>query len=31
MNQGKRYQRIEEARAQVLREAVVLFLSQGYR
>ena len=31
MNQGKRYQRMEETRAQVLREAVVLFLSQGYR
>ena len=31
MNQGKRYQRMEEARAQVLRDAVVLFLSQGYR
>ena len=31
MNRGKRYQRMEEARAQVLREAVVLFLSQGYR
>ena len=31
MKQGKRYQRMEETRAQVLREAVVLFLEQGYR
>ena len=31
MKQGKRYQRTEETRAQVLREAVVLFLEQGYR
>ena len=31
MKQGKRYQRMEETRAQVLRDAVVLFLEQGYR
>ena len=31
MKQGKRYQRMEETRAQVLRESVVLFLEQGYR
>lgn len=31
MKQGKRSQRMEETRAQVLREAVVLFLEQGYR
>lgn len=31
MKQGKRYQRMEETRAQVLRYAVVLFLEQGYR
>ena len=31
MKQGKRYQRMEETRAQVLRGAVVLFLEQGYR
>ena len=31
MKQGKRYQHMEETRAQVLREAVVLFLEQGYR
>lgn len=31
MKQGKRYQRMEETRAQVLRAAVVLFLEQGYR
>ena len=31
MKQGKRYQRMEETRAQVLREAVVLFLKQGYQ
>ena len=31
MKQGKRDQRMEETRAQVLREAVVLFLEQGYR
>ena len=31
MKQGKRYQRTEETRAQVLREAVMLFLEQGYR
>ena len=31
MRQGKRYQRMEETRAQVLRYAVVLFLEQGYR
>ena len=31
MRQGKRYQRMEETRAQVLRYAVALFLEQGYR
>ena len=31
MKQGKRYQRMEQTRAQVLRYAVVLFLKQGYR
>ena len=31
MKQGKRYQRMEETRAQVLRYAVVLFLEQGYQ
>ena len=31
MKQGKRYQRMEETRAQVLRYAVALFLEQGYR
>ena len=31
MRQGKRYQRMEETRAQVLRYAVELFLEQGYR
>ena len=31
MKQGKRYQHMEETRAQVLRDAVVLFLEQGYR
>ena len=31
MKHGKRYQRMEETRAQVLRYAVVLFLEQGYR
>ena len=31
MKQGKRYQRTDETRAQVLREAVVLFLDKGYR
>ena len=31
MKQGKRYQRMEETRAQVLRDAVVLFLERGYR
>lgn len=31
MKQGKRYQRMEETRAQVLQYAVVLFLEQGYR
>ncbi|MGN0779530.1 MAG: TetR/AcrR family transcriptional regulator, partial [Aristaeellaceae bacterium] len=31
MKQGKRYQHMEETRAQVLRDAVVLFLRQGYR
>lgn len=31
MKQRKRYQRMEETRAQVLRDAVVLFLEQGYR
>ena len=31
MKEGKRYQRMEETRAQVLRYAVVLFLEQGYR
>ena len=31
MKQGKRSQRMEETRAQVLRGAVVLFLEQGYR
>ena len=31
MKQGKRYQRMEQTRAQVLRYAVVLFLEQGYR
>ncbi|MGN0355799.1 MAG: TetR/AcrR family transcriptional regulator [Muricoprocola sp.] len=30
MKQGKRYQRMEETRAQVLQCAVVLFLEQGY-
>lgn len=31
MKQGKRYQRMEETRALVLRHAVALFLEQGYR
>ena len=31
MKEGKRYHRMEETRAQVLRYAVVLFLEQGYR
>ena len=31
MKQGKRYQRMEQTRAQVLRYAVELFLEQGYR
>lgn len=31
MKQGKRYQRMEETRNQVLRASVVLFLEQGYR
>lgn len=31
MKQGKRYQRMEETRAQVLRCAVELFMEQGYR
>lgn len=31
MKQGKRYQRMEETRAQVLRHAVALFMEQGYR
>ena len=31
MRQGKRYQRMEETRAQVLRCAVELFMEQGYR
>ena len=31
MKEGKRYQRIEETRTQVLRYAVLLFLKQGYR
>lgn len=31
MKQGKRYQHMEETRAQVLQGAVVLFLEQGYR
>ena len=31
MKQGKRYQRMEETRAQVLRYAVALFLEKGYR
>ena len=31
MKEGKRYQRMEETRAQVLRCAVVLFLELGYR
>ena len=31
MRQGNRYQRMEETRAQVLRDAVVLFLERGYR
>ena len=31
MKQGKRYQRMEQTRAQVLRYAVALFLEQGYQ
>ena len=31
MKQGKRYQRMEQTRAQVLRYAVELFLEQGYQ
>ena len=31
MKQGKRSQRMEETRAQVLRDAVILFLEKGYR
>ena len=31
MKQGKRYQHMEETREQVLRDAVELFLRQGYR